>query len=157
MTDAAVPSTLVKCLYLFLDLPAIQIDQNQKQKQKQNQDENLANDDRQLFEEKKKAPWTPYDCRSNLQRVFVQLLVKLYSYHYAAEELARMDDLNLLFSAITSPCPIHNIMWRKNAAEILTTISRHGLTEIVVNYIHCKFKNTSLLILPFLTAAADCC
>ncbi|TMW39411.1 hypothetical protein DOY81_015509, partial [Sarcophaga bullata] len=67
-----------------------------------------------------------------------QLLVKLCSYPYPAEELARMDDLTLLFSAITSPCPTHNIVWRKNAAEILTTISRHGLTDAVVSYIHSK-------------------
>lgn len=126
MTDAAVPSTLVKCLYLFFDLPAIQqvsatITEG-KIGQSSNNEELLS----------------AYDCRTNLQRVFVQLLVKLCSYSYAGEELARMDDLYLLFSAITSPCPTHNIMWRKNAAEILTTISRHGLTDIVVSYIHCK-------------------
>lgn len=49
-----------------------------------------------------------------------------------------MDDLTLLFSAITSQCPPHNVMWRKSAAEVLTTLSRHGLSEPVVNYIHSK-------------------
>lgn len=56
-----------------------------------------------------------------------------------------MDDLTLLFSAITSPCPMQNIVWRKNAAEILTTISRHGLTDAVVTYIHCECIKTSIL------------
>ena len=31
----------------------------------------------------------------------------------AVEELARKDDLTLLFSAISSVCPQHNLIWRK--------------------------------------------
>ena len=117
MTAAAVPSTLVKCLYLFFDLPAVEEDSPSE----------------------KPSDFNAFERRTLLQKVFVQLLVKLCSYPYPAEELARMDDLTLLFSAITSPCPTHNIVWRKNAAEILTTISRHGLTDAVVSYIHCKY------------------
>ena len=117
MTSASVPSTLVKCLYLFFDLPETS--------------EELANlDDGSEFTQKER--------RILLQKIFVQVLVKLCSYSYPAEELARMVDLTLLFSAITSQCPPHNVMWRKSAAEVLTTLSRHGLTEPVVNYIHCK-------------------
>lgn len=115
MTAAAVPSTLVKCLYLFFDLPAVEDDPPCDTP----------------------SDFNAFERRTLLQKVFVQLLVKLCSYPYPAEELARMDDLTLLFSAITSPCPTHNIVWRKNAAEILTTISRHGLTDAVVSYIHC--------------------
>lgn len=118
MTAAAVPSTLVKCLYLFFDLPAVEDDPPSETP----------------------SDFNAFERRTLLQKVFVQLLVKLCSYPYPAEELARMDDLTLLFSAITSPCPTHNIVWRKNAAEILTTISRHGLTDAVVSYIHCKLK-----------------
>ena len=76
----------------------------------------------------------------------VQILVKLCSHAAPAEELARRDDLTLLFSAITSWCPKHNIPWRKSAAEVLMTLSRHGLTPNVVQYIHstsklpCAFK-----------------
>lgn len=135
MTDAAVPSTLVKCLYLFFDLPAVQQGAAASPETKIG----LSGNNQELL--------SAYDCRTNLQRVFVQLLVKLCSYSYAGEELARMDDLYLLFSAITSPCPTHNIMWRKNAAEILTTISRHGLTDAVVSYIHCKIFEHILLYL----------
>jgi len=71
--------------------------------------------------------------------------VRLCSHPYPAEELARKDDLTLLFSAITSWCPQYNIMWRKSAAEVLMTLSRHGLTQNVVAYIHSKF-NTILCI-----------
>lgn len=117
MTSASVPSTLVKCLYLFFDLPEIS-------------DEEADKEDGSDF--------TPRERRILLQKVFAQLLVRLSSYPYPAEELARMDDLTLLFSAITSHCPPQNIMWRKSAAEVLTTLSRHGLSEPVVNYIHAK-------------------
>jgi len=66
------------------------------------------------------------------------VLVRLCSHAAPAEELARKDDLTLLFSAITSWCPQHNVMWRKSAAEVLMTLSRHGLTQPVVSYIHSK-------------------
>lgn len=62
--------------------------------------------------------------------------MRLCSHPYPADELARKDDLTLLFSAITSWCPQYNVMWRKSAAEVLMTLSRHGLTTNVVSYIH---------------------
>uniref|UniRef100_A0A1B0DKX7 WD repeat and FYVE domain-containing protein 3 n=1 Tax=Phlebotomus papatasi TaxID=29031 RepID=A0A1B0DKX7_PHLPP len=117
MTTASVPSTLVKCLYLFFDLPEIP-------------EEEADRDDGSEFTQRER--------RILLQKIFVQVLVKLCSFPYPAEELAKMDDLTLLFSAITSQCPAHNVMWRKSAAEVLTTLSRHGLTGPVVDYIHCK-------------------
>lgn len=116
MTQVSVPSTLVKCLYLFFDLPEI-VDGDVRQED---------------------SDFSPNERRILLQKVFVQLLVRLCSYPHPAEELARMDDLTLLFSAITSQCPPHNILWRKSAAETLTTLSRHGLTPPVVQYIHNK-------------------
>lgn len=118
MTSASVPSTLVKCLYLFFDLPAIS--------------------DAEADKKEDDSDFTQRERRILLQKIFVQVLVRLCSYPYPAEELARMDDLTLLFSAITSQCPPQNIMWRKSAAEVLTTLSRHGLSEPVVNYIHSK-------------------
>jgi len=72
-----------------------------------------------------------------------QVLVRLCSRPSPAEELARKDDLTLLFSAITSWCPAHNVPWRKSAGEVLMTLSRHGLTPNVVQYIH----STSLISL----------
>ncbi|XP_012287062.1 WD repeat and FYVE domain-containing protein 3 isoform X1 [Orussus abietinus] len=118
MTTASVPSTLVKCLYLFFDLPEM------------SEDEADVTDTNSEF--------TPRERRILLQKIFVQLLVRLCSHPYPAEELARKDDLTLLFSAITSWCPHYNVMWRKSAAEVLMTLSRHGLTQSVVSYIHNK-------------------
>lgn len=118
MTSASVPSTLVKCLYLFFDLPDIT-----------DEEESQPNEG---------CDYTPRERRILLQKIFVQLLVRLCSHAFPAEELARMDDLTLLFSAITSQCPPYNIIWRKSAAEVLTTLSRHGLSDPVVSYIHSK-------------------
>ncbi|XP_066149954.1 WD repeat and FYVE domain-containing protein 3 [Euwallacea fornicatus] len=118
MSEVSVPSTLVKCLYIFFDLPEIsENDSNTK---------DCTSD------------FTPHERRILLQKIFVQLLVRLCSHRIAAEELAKKDDLTLLFSAITSSCPSYNIMWRKSAAEVLMTLSRHGLTPPVVGYIHNK-------------------
>jgi len=116
MTAASLPSTLVKCLYLFFDLPDVR-----------NGDALPPN-----------SEFTPKERRILLQKVFVQVLVRLCSHMSPAEELARKDDLTLLFSAITSWCPPHNVPWRKSAAEVLTTLSRHGLSPNVVQYIHNK-------------------
>lgn len=118
MTSASVPSTLVKCLYLFFDLPDIT-----------DEEENLPHEG---------CDFTRRERRILLQKIFVQLLVRLCSHCHPAEELARMDDLTLLFSAITSQCPSYNTIWRKSAAEVLTTLSRHGLSDPVVSYIHSK-------------------
>nr|CAD7205076.1 unnamed protein product [Timema douglasi] len=116
MTTVSVPSTLVKCLYLFFDLLEIE-------------DPDTA---------KTGSDFTPKERRILLQKIFVQVLVRLCSHTTPAEELARKDDLTLLFSAITSWCPSHNVMWRKSAAEVLMTLSRHGLSQPVVSYIHQK-------------------
>jgi len=116
MTAASVPSTLVKCLYLFFDLPEVNPPES-------------------------KGPgsdFSPMERRLLLQKVFVQLLIRLSSYPAPAEELAKKDDLALLFSAVTSWCPPHNAMWRKSAAEVLMTISTHGLTPPVLAYINSK-------------------
>ncbi|KAJ8285363.1 hypothetical protein GJAV_G00025980 [Gymnothorax javanicus] len=115
MTTMSVPSTLVKCLYLFFDLPHMP--------------EATGASPTEL-------PLA--DRRALLQKVFVQILVKLCSFVSPAEELAQKDDLQLLFSAITSWCPPHNLPWRRSAGEVLMTISRHGLSVNVVKYIHEK-------------------
>ena len=54
------------------------------------------------------------------------------------EELARKDDLNLLFSATSSVCPPHNSVWRKTSSDVLLTISRHSLSQPVISYLHNK-------------------
>ncbi|XP_041447245.1 WD repeat and FYVE domain-containing protein 3 isoform X2 [Xenopus laevis] len=115
MTTMSVPSTLIKCLYLFFDLPHLP------------DIPGGAENELPLAER-----------RALLQKVFVQILVKLCHFVSPAEELAQKDDLQLLFSAITSWCPPYNLPWRKSAGEVLMTISRHGLSLNVVKYIHEK-------------------
>ncbi|XP_076043582.1 WD repeat and FYVE domain containing 3 bchs isoform X2 [Oratosquilla oratoria] len=122
MTAAALPSTLVKCLYLFFDLPEMESTTTDQADQADNNATDFSPNERRIF----------------LQKIFVQLLVRLCSQVAPAEELARKDDLTLLFSAITSWCPQNNAMWRKSAAEVLMTLSRHGLSQPVVSYIHNK-------------------
>lgn len=116
MTAASVPSTLVKCLYLFFDLP------------------DLENSDTYP----PGCEFTPRERRQLLQKSFGQMLIRLCSVPAATEELARKDDLTLLFSALSSWCPQHNLLWRKNANEVLVVLTRHGLTAIVLGYIHNK-------------------
>lgn len=118
MSGAAVPSTLVKCLYLFFDLPPLLPPENRGPT----------------------SDFSPMERRLLVQKVFVQLLIRLSSHPTPAEELAKKDDLALLFSAVTSWCPPHNAMWRKSSAEVLMTISTHGLTPQVLSYIHSKFS-----------------
>ncbi|CAL4106427.1 unnamed protein product, partial [Meganyctiphanes norvegica] len=124
MTAASLPSTMVKCLYLFFDLPEYE-----------NEEETKAADQ---ADNNTSTEFSASERRILLQKVFVQVLVRLCSHVAPAEELARKDDLNLLFSAITSWCPQHNALWRKSAAEVLMTLSRHGLSQPVVSYIHNK-------------------
>ena len=52
--------------------------------------------------------------------------------------MARKDDLNLLFSAVSSVCPPHNNIWRKTSSDVLLTISRHSLSQPVISYLHNK-------------------
>ena len=117
MTNSSVPSTLVKCLYLFFDLPQVVEDANA---------------------EKSDSEFSPKERRILLQKMFIQVLIRLSAYIPAVEELARKDDLTLLFSAVTSPCSEHNLMWRKTAADVLLTISRHSLSPTVISYLHSK-------------------
>ncbi|XP_023814561.1 WD repeat and FYVE domain-containing protein 3 isoform X4 [Oryzias latipes] len=131
MTTMSVPSTLVKCLYLFFDLPHMTEASEGPTQQPPAQEKTPGQGHPQ--------PELPLaDRRALLQKVFVQIMVKLCTFVSPAEELAQKDDLQLLFSAITSWCPPHNLPWRRSAGEVLNTISRHGLSVNVVKYIHEK-------------------
>ncbi|XP_077377164.1 WD repeat and FYVE domain-containing protein 3 isoform X1 [Festucalex cinctus] len=138
MTTMSVPSTLVKCLYLFFDLP------HMTEAPVGPAPPPPPPTTPPPSQDKTPAPGHPptelplADRRALLQKVFVQILVKLCTFVSPAEELAQKDDLHLLFSAITSWCPPHNLPWRTSAGDVLTTISRHGLSVNVVKYIHEK-------------------
>ena len=123
MTAASVPSTLVKCLYLFFDLSDCG-------------GEVMA----ESVENSPDSPseFTPRERRILLQKMFMQVLLRLCSHVPAVEELARKDDLTLLFSAVSSTCPPHNLLWRKTSSDVLLTISRHSLSQPVISYLHNK-------------------
>ena len=65
-------------------------------------------------------------------------MLRLCGHKSAVEELARKDDLTLLFSAISSVCPKHNVIWRKTSGDVLLTISRYSLSQPVISYLHNK-------------------
>ncbi len=146
MTTMSMPSTLVKCLYLFFDLPHMPEVPGATQTEPPLADRRALL--QKVFVQVCLSLGTAFSPQ-NIHKVYVlrptvifffssQILVKLCIYVSPAEELAQKDDLQLLFSAITSWCPPHNIPWRKSAGEVLTTISRHGLSINVVKYIHGK-------------------
>lgn len=54
--------------------------------------------------------------------------LRLLRHNQAVVGLLKFEDLSLLFGAISSPCTVHNKIWRKAAAETLMTICKHNLT-----------------------------
>lgn len=117
MTTNSLASTLVKCLYLFFDLPPC-IDK-----------EELTEDDMENYQSNPER-------RQLLQKVFSQLLTRLCVSPTALSDLIKKDDLILLFNVITSWCPEHNTMWRKTAADAIITMAKHG--NINIDYLHEK-------------------
>ena len=86
-------------------------------------------------------------CNLNVEDDFVldpQVLLRLCGHKSAVEELARKDDLTLLFSAISSVCPKHNVIWRKTSGDVLLTISRYSLSQPVISYLHNKERSHKL-------------
>lgn len=114
MTSNSLSSTLVKCLYLFFDLPPCVDGPNDHSV------DYLSNTER----------------RNLLQKVFSQLLNRLCANQSALTDLTRKDDLSLLFNAITSWCPEHNLIWRKTASNVLITMAKFG--NINAEYLHSK-------------------
>ncbi len=62
--------------------------------------------------------------RKNLERLLRSVLTCLLRNPPAVEDLVRCSDVSLLFGVVSLPCPAHNKMWRKTAAECLITICR---------------------------------
>ncbi|XP_046865023.1 WD repeat and FYVE domain-containing protein 3-like isoform X2 [Xenia sp. Carnegie-2017] len=113
MIATQLPSTLVHCLYLFFELP-----------------KPCANTsiDASVLEES----------YLTVQKLFIQLLVRLCNQSITAQELVRTDDLFILFTAMSGKCLPHNTGWRTGICEVLTTITRSGLQLDVCKYIHAK-------------------
>lgn len=114
MVAASLPSNMVKCLYLFYDLPLLE-------KGNENTDKDV------------------YEGVQTIQKLYTQVLVKLCNYTATSRELVHTDDLALLFTAISCPILNHNAQWRSCVSEILMTLTRYGLDREVVHYIHSKF------------------
>ncbi|CAF1017714.1 unnamed protein product [Adineta ricciae] len=109
--QASLPSTLVKCLYLFFDLP-------------ETPSTHATNDS-----------ISPKEKRILLQQIFFQLLSRTAISNSCVEELTRRDDLSLLFNAISSNCPQRNKPWRNQASDMLILIGKHTL-ESAIQCIH---------------------
>ena len=116
MVAASLPSSMVKCIYLFYALP-----QPEKTKEKSVED---------ILEE-----------RSAVHKIYGQVLVKLCHHSATARELVHTDDLSSLFTAISCSCVKQNLPWRTCVSEVLMTLTRHGLDKEVVKYIHGKSPN----------------
>ncbi|CAF3021175.1 unnamed protein product [Rotaria sp. Silwood2] len=106
-SQASLPSTFVKCLYLFFDLPEILIT-------------HLNND-----------IISPKEKRILLEQIFFQLLSRIAMSNSCVDELTRRDDLLLLFNAISSNCPERNKPWRIQASEMLILIGKHSLQPAI--------------------------
>ena len=113
MIATQLPSTLVHCLYLFFELP--------------HPSASTSTDTNALEES-----------YLTVQKLFIQLLVRLCNQSITAQELVRTDDLFILFTAMTCKCKPHNIGWRTGICEVLTSITKHGLRADVCSYIHGK-------------------
>lgn len=117
MASNSLPSTFVKCLYLFFDLPPCV---DKPAEDDAGSDEYLSDTER----------------RKLLQKVFSQLLTRICASPPALNDLIRRDDLLLLFNAITSYCPKHNIIWRQTAADVIVTMAKHS--NVNIDYLHSK-------------------
>uniref|UniRef100_A0A182NVL5 WD repeat and FYVE domain-containing protein 3 n=1 Tax=Anopheles dirus TaxID=7168 RepID=A0A182NVL5_9DIPT len=114
MINASLPSTLVRCIYLFLDLPEKNATFN--------------------FNENSVLP----DTQNHSFNAFSQILLKLCTNPLAAEELIRADDLTLLFSTVTAQYGPCNRQWRSLAGDVLDALGRYALSETIIAYVHAK-------------------
>ncbi|VDP03797.1 unnamed protein product [Soboliphyme baturini] len=105
---ASLPSTLVKCLYLFFDLPDMTV-------------LSISED----------------DCEA-VRQVFLEVLRLLLHTTAGTEELIRKDDLLLLFSGASSWCPEHNRIWRGSTIDLLMILCSNIHMSFVLNYVHAK-------------------
>ena len=110
MAASSLPSTLVKCIYLFYDLPAVE------------ENDKIMKQQRHEFEE-----------------TFSSLLMTaLQSSPSTSDELARKTDLMLLITAASSYCPEYNKHWHKTAVQATACVAKFGLKPSVVSFLHSK-------------------
>lgn len=127
MASNSLPSTLVKCLYLFFDLPLDPQEGESRRRSSSFLDQNLLSRDKCL---------SSRDRKSLLRRIFCQLVIRICAHQSSLYELTRKDDLALLFNAVTSWCAPHNIEWRQCAADVVLFMAKCNCVN--VNYLHEK-------------------
>ncbi|EPB75242.1 hypothetical protein ANCCEY_05641 [Ancylostoma ceylanicum] len=85
------------------------------------------------------ANWNDPD---NVEPIFRAALsyikISLSSFRNVSEELAKKDDLLLLFVGSSSSLSVQNAQWRKTTARVLEALSAKSLTPVVIKYIHTK-------------------
>lgn len=116
LCDASLPSTLIKCLYLFFDLPAPSTKQIDSEGTNTDANNTPTASSSHIEHELTFAP---------LVKAFTQLLVQLCYNQSAIDELIRKDDLRLLIGIASSQCLRHNRQWRRTAFQTLLAISRN--------------------------------
>ncbi|XP_064387373.1 WD repeat and FYVE domain-containing protein 3-like isoform X1 [Halichondria panicea] len=135
MTSCNLASILVRCLQLFISLPPQDSRSRSGSLSRTNTPPKPTNDQGATVElQLTDSPETSK--RKNLERLLRSVLTCLLRNPPAVEDLVRCSDVSLLFGVISLPCPAHNKMWRKTAAECLITICRHSLSGEVINFIH---------------------
>lgn len=113
LCDASLPSTLIKCLYLFFDLPiSTQVTKADDMDATEGATSQVVNID--FAREVTTGP---------LIKAFTQLLLQLCSNQAAIDELIKKDDLRLLVGIASSQCLGHNKPWRETAFKTLLAIS----------------------------------
>ena len=117
---------LVRCIYLFLNLPPPTSPQVRP---------HMSHSPVQLSAPQGKIGEGGDDDgdelrqRSSLEKHISSVLNRLMRNLSAVEDLLRFGDLSLLFGAISSPCPQYNKIWRKSAADCLRVICRFAVRE----------------------------
>lgn len=123
LCDASLPSTLIKCLYLFFDLPTPEelrsnvSNSSLEQSALSNAHEKVHKYDLTFMDEINFKP---------LIKAFTQLLVQLCANQSAIDELIKKDDLRLLIGISSSQCPKQNKPWRKTAFQAMHAVSMYS-------------------------------
>lgn len=144
MAANSLPSTLVRCLYLFYDLPQPLHATTTREcsatytvesiSRKLTRTQFAAKDLSNISEPIEYLNHT--EKRLLLHRTFGSLLTRLCAHPASLHELTRKDDLALLFNAATSWCISHNCLWRETAAQVILIMVKRNC--INTSYLHEK-------------------
>ncbi|ULT96044.1 hypothetical protein L3Y34_004591 [Caenorhabditis briggsae] len=124
MIDAAckvsLPSTLVKTIYLFFDLPNVATVTPENSESSSESEDSIRINNEKLFD------------------MISQIMEGLCKFKCVSEELVRKDDLLLLFVGTTSQVADANNCWRKLCSRLLEVIADKSITNAVIKYVIVK-------------------